>query len=369
MFKVLEEFGSEIAKDDPIIVTDRGSNMISAFSGNNNIYCIDHLINNTIQKTVSNIPQLAELVTNCSKLVKYFKKSGINSNMKTSLKSMCPTRWNTVFYLLKSVEENWIEIFQILKERNEDRRIQDINLNDISSITQLLQHFEDASKKLEADKYPTLHLVIPYVHRLKKVCTINQDDTDILKETKLHLIELLQNLVYQNLTVFHKVALFLFPPTNKLIQFEAAEKEEIMHECQKITVELSNTSFQRNQNNVDECGSDELFADFIEVHRPDTLDNRVINEINTYKSINIGISEDFDVIQWWHVHESQFPHLYKTSCKILATPASSASSERAFSAARQLLSEKRCNIVKNLEFLNKIMFLHSNIKEINENFF
>jgi len=50
-------------------------------------------------------------------LVKYFKKSGSNSSLELFLKSYSPTRWNTVFYLLRSIEFNWSDISKHLSEK------------------------------------------------------------------------------------------------------------------------------------------------------------------------------------------------------------------------------------------------------------
>lgn len=101
------------------VVTDRGSNMKAAFEHARNIFCINHLINNVIERSISESSEVNAVVTTCSKLVKYFKKSGSNSALNTTLKSYTPTRWNTVFYLLSSIQINWVDITQILQEKHE----------------------------------------------------------------------------------------------------------------------------------------------------------------------------------------------------------------------------------------------------------
>uniref|UniRef100_A0A0A1XIJ5 Transposable element Hobo transposase n=1 Tax=Zeugodacus cucurbitae TaxID=28588 RepID=A0A0A1XIJ5_ZEUCU len=65
-------------------------------------------------KVENEVSELLDLVNRCSKLIKYFKKSGQNTILTTTLKSYCPTRWNTIFNLFKSVELNWMAISQIL---------------------------------------------------------------------------------------------------------------------------------------------------------------------------------------------------------------------------------------------------------------
>jgi len=107
----------------------------------------------------------------------------------------------------------------LIKKKNEIFRIQEINLNDVSALANLLVPFEECSKKLEGSNYPTLHLVIPHINRLKKISAPNGNDVDIIKKCKLALESSLINIVQSNLKIYHNIALFLFPPTNKLSQF------------------------------------------------------------------------------------------------------------------------------------------------------
>jgi len=69
--------------DEPIIVTDRGANMKAAVSGLNTLNCVNHSIHNVIGKAVDAVPELEKMVIRCSKLVKYFKKSGQNFFLNT----------------------------------------------------------------------------------------------------------------------------------------------------------------------------------------------------------------------------------------------------------------------------------------------
>lgn len=156
--------------DNPIIVTDRGSNMIKAFHDLQKTHCINHLLNNAVEKGINAVPEVSLMVSTCSKLVKFFKKSGMNSSLGFSLKSFCPTRWNTVYYLLKSVEINWLELANSLRDKKQTHRIEGLNINHLSSVVRILEDFETVSKKLEASKRPTIHLIIPNINKLKKIC-------------------------------------------------------------------------------------------------------------------------------------------------------------------------------------------------------
>lgn len=339
--------------------------MIAAFRNYNHINCVNHLIHNTLQKAIDEEADTLNLQRSCTKLVKYFKKSGLNSKLDTTLKSFSPTRWNTIYYELLSIEMNWTDIMQILKEKNELHRLNQINLNILTPIVKILKEFEKTSKILEGDKYPTLHLTYVYVNNLKKKCRAESTDIPIIKTFKENLIKHIDSVIISNLKMFHKIALFLFPPFNKLIIFSPEEKENIKYECKNI-MESYKEFGESNVGNQSEMCTEmsneyiDLFSDFL----PNTLnrpEDQINFEISSYENENVQFHDNFDVLKWWDMHKNQYPLLYKTSCKILATPASSASSERTFSVARNLINEKRSNISYNDETVNKMMFLRSNI--------
>ena len=72
--------------------------------------------------------------------------------------------------------------------------------------------------------------------------------------------------------------------------------------------------------------------------------------------------EGFDILLWWKTNQAQFPLLAKVARSILCIPASSAESERVFSAASNIVTEKRTRILpKNLDGL---ITIKSNIRFI-----
>jgi len=105
---------------------------------------------------------------------------------------------------------------------------------------------------------------------------------------------------------------------------------------------------------------DDIFADYAQPTENNTY-SIIGNEIRTFQNVQIPYSADFNVLNWWANNKQQFPQLFKVACKILAVPARSAASERAFSVAKNLINNKRCKIATNDDLVNKIMVLHSNI--------
>lgn len=84
--------------------------------------------------------------------------------------------------------------------------------------------------------------------------------------------------------------------------------------------------------------------------------NQVKHEIDSYLNlVNLPIRED--IIQWWFTRKDSYPNLYKLAVKFLSIPATSATSERVFSVAGNILNEKRSSLsgdhLDMLIFLNK----------------
>lgn len=360
--KLLEEFSCRL-DEMCTIVTDRGANMKAAFRNFRHIFCINHLMHNVLQKSIENVDLVANLYKNCSKLVTYFKKSGLNSQLTTCLQSFCPTRWNIVFYMFASIEKNWDEVVHLLRQNRELNRIDGISNNDIKAILAILELFEKASKMLEGDKYPTIHYVIIYVHQIRKKCMANESDMDFIKELKLQILENIETVILPNLALVHKVALFLFPPANKLVQFTNAERLETKFECQRLMEAASQDSDNNAQSqNTLSLENFDLLTDFLQPAHIQNTTELIHQEISSYENTYVVMSNDFDILAWWDSRKADFPLLYKVSCKILCIPASSAPSERIFSNARQALSEKRTAIGKNADKVNQLIFLQQNVK-------
>lgn len=92
--------------------------------------------------------------------------------------------------------------------------------------------------------------------------------------------------------------------------------------------------------------------------------DRVENEIMVYENLTVPLSDEFDVLSWWEVNKLQFPLLGNLSKRIFAILASSAPSERAFSGARNLITEKRSQLSPHI--VNDLMVVNRNLSHIDE---
>lgn len=365
MATLLGEFNCSL-NDATVVVTDRGSNIKSALTEHENINCINHLLHNTIEKCIKGSSQIQEIVTTASKLVKFFKKSGLNVDLNSSLKSYTPTRWNTVYTTILSIKNNFTEIKRVLNEKKLTEKYNTLIEYHLDLLISILKPFMDASKELEGSSYPTLHLVHPHINKLKVMCnTTNDNEPSFIKEFKTKLYDTLISLVDSHITIYHKLAIFLFPPANQLTQFDSNEQTDVINKCKSLLLHYSNESNTDDlpiATNTSTIYS--LFEKYVQpIQEVHSSELRIENEIIKYKNTKVSLQHDFDLLKWWNDRKNEFTLLYKLSCRILAIPASSAPSERIFSIARALITDKRSKIGCNSKSFNEILFININSKD------
>lgn len=93
----------------------------------------------------------------------------------------------------------------------------------------------------------------------------------------------------------------------------------------------------------------------------DSIESIVDTEMKNYEKMKVHFGEThihFNVLQWWHLNENMFPLLSKFARFVHSIPASSAPSERAFSTAGNMLTNKRSSMLP--ETLGSMLMLRSN---------
>ena len=124
---ILESFGVEPSKI--IFVTDRGSNMLAAFQNDLHLSCCDHMLNTVLTHVFDSkhleesVPDVRALINGAKELVRHFKKAGDMTLLTKSLKQEVCTRWNSVYTLLQSVDESYVEVEHILAAKSQRFRL------------------------------------------------------------------------------------------------------------------------------------------------------------------------------------------------------------------------------------------------------
>lgn len=84
--ETLESFGINVGSNQLIFVTDNGANIVAALDGEAQIRCVCHCLNLTVQQAIEAVTSVKATVDECSSLVTYFKRTGLQSSLVTTLK-------------------------------------------------------------------------------------------------------------------------------------------------------------------------------------------------------------------------------------------------------------------------------------------
>lgn len=126
--------------------------------------CKVHILNNIVH-AVAKEPRVENLIRKTASLVKYMKKGGFNHTEGIALQSYCPTRFNTVCTMFKSVEAAYDAMYRILEKRKSSgnpnhrncmERIECIRKSTLREVIEFLEPFKCWIDRLERDKTVTI---------------------------------------------------------------------------------------------------------------------------------------------------------------------------------------------------------------------
>lgn len=206
------------------LVTDRGSNMLSAASAFDSSACVAHLFNNVISHMVA-VPEMNDIVSKASSLVRYMKTSHAAALMVSRLKSFPETRFNYIHDMLYSIKENYQETFDILMQKEAVTRnpvtdkITCLSVDELKHICDFLCFFKEVTNAIEGEKYVTLNKVWPVLRELRSVLEPKLTDIELITQMKFigrEYIAKPENEKYFNPSEQQKLALFLHPQMNQL---------------------------------------------------------------------------------------------------------------------------------------------------------
>lgn len=214
------------------------------------------------------------------------------------------------------------------------------------------------STKLEGDKYITLHLVWPaYLQIANLLCEEydnNEEASSLVSDMKAIGREYVEkNAKDMEPTFEHKAMTFLTPTMKKLnfIDYRSRYKlhTDIEKYIQKYEVPDLNENNENNEKNENEVCilptlsnlERGLFENFFSFD--DTSDDMPDSEVELY--FKHSINQNVDTTSWWCDNAEKYPKLFKLFKELCCIPATSASSERDFSVAGNIVNNKRSVIL------------------------
>ncbi|KAL2088094.1 hypothetical protein ACEWY4_016922 [Coilia grayii] len=252
--------------------------------------------------------------------------------------------------MLNSIARQHNEIRQLLEEKGQEHRFEGIQVEVLNGVGEFFSPFKHASEDLEGDRYPTINSVLLWSHRLRRHCEPRCGDPLYMQHIRRCAGELLDEKMI--ISPIHKIATFLSPRFKTLKMLAPDESLAVQAEARRLTTALIPAlQAQKCTEKAQNVPGMEDTPDLIE---PD--------EIQRYMQSHFNLEEcSENVLGFWGAHSHDFPLLSMLARAVLCVPATSASSERAFSSAGRVLEARRNRL--NPGTVDSILFLHSASKQ------
>lgn len=377
--QLIEEWG--IKKSQVFtVVTDNGSNILSAvkktFSQENHLPCFAHTLNLVSERALENLSDVLALIHKIKSVVTYFKHSvAASDDLKKlcnyKLKQSIPTRWNSIYYMIERFILCSNHIASVLINMRGGPTMLTADEIDLAKETLLvLRPMEVATKELCGQKYVTGSKVIPLINCLiKKTESIKLSNPISLKLKQAMLDNLCKRFGRMEEISLLSVATILDPRFKTIHLNNPNSSAKAIRLIKNKITEIKNSSDDTNSSSChgssddDSDQHDNLWSVHTELvtkkaasKTSEQSEERIPTDLKHYLSqptINLGE----DILKYWDQNGSMYPHLKKIVHPYLSVVATSVPSERLFSKAGNIMTEKR-NRLKG-EKLQQLLFLNS----------
>lgn len=361
IFDVLISYGLSYDQICELIhfITDRGS-QFKALDNFNRSNCVAHMINNIVQKMCSE-SEIQKIISDGASLVRYMKRSGMNSQRKLALKSYSKTRWSTVFVMLESILNGYNTVFELLERRQRSGiaahrncldRIECLKRSTLMKIVEFLKPFKEWTDRIEGDVDVTIHHVWPTFIQINDHLAITYD-IEIEEDEDFRLIEAMKCLGRNYVSSIssdisptneQRIAVVLHPRMKKLRRMTNQQRDEIYSKINTIienqTADVPHLAIRRK---IDSRPAS--LDEFIDSDDESGTNSPYSLELTKYLNERVpkGISPNLRA--WWFENRKQFPTLFKLFLRISCIPASSAPAERSFSTTGAVVTDRRSSLL------------------------
>ena len=397
----LDSFISDLNLNEEVhraCANDNGSNVVLAAKEseeiNTELRCNDHTLQLAITKAIKNSPELQGGIKKCTDLASHTHRSAPSTSRlqdaceelgikPRKLSVPCTTRWNSEYMCVRSVLQVKEAVQSLAQTVDDFERScpSDDQWTTLENCLPFLQKVNNISETLSADKRPTIQEVIPELFVLQQELSaeVNHHHKPSRKFFRMLKDELqkrfplngaekqmncLANFLDPRYKGLHLMEYKKFEETKKILL--AQEKEVTPSEETEAPESVINTDKERDQNsqiNYHDLLRKRLQQGISTTSSP--MPSKLALELDHYLDATAA-DEKVNILNWWKLMKPQYPILSTYARKYLCIPASSATSERAFSTAGNVVTSRRTTMhVDNVE---KIVFIKENINKFKINF-
>ncbi|CAF2076585.1 unnamed protein product, partial [Rotaria magnacalcarata] len=342
-------------------------------------------------------------LSQCKKIVKYIKKSGLNKEIENSgggtVHQSIAIRWVSMIETLESILRSFKIIKRILVIKRQQKLTNNIDEKIIKQIILLLKPFKHVIKLIQTGCSPSLYMVLLSFQTLvdtmssyKALLDYNFSDGD--RQSKEESPELDDDLIDElrginlfwnrihcllnamfTLDIRHYVATAFHLKYWSLHLCSTKERAECYEHTRKqlklINIECNAPNERQTDKPLQKKFKKDLFSrfesdNFGDGEKSEESDEDIEvsshgkknDELDRYLNLEIDRSKlEYDPLPFWKKHQDKFPHLSRYARSIHSIPATSASVERQFSGAGLVINERRTNLKP--EQLDNVLLIRS----------
>ncbi|XP_064475601.1 E3 SUMO-protein ligase ZBED1-like [Ornithodoros turicata] len=369
------------------LVTDNEKRMVLAarLLGIDHLPCFAHTLNLTVQDGLKSSDELNTVLLKCKNVVRHIRSSSVATAKlreeqerigkvpQLKLIKESPTRWNSIFYMLKrilEVGEALTLTLSKLPRAPSPLSAEDVML--IEDVVAILEPFEDATKLMSGDQYTTISLVIPVGRGI--VTEIEEHIEPTLKTTvaKIVLQELVSSL-HRRMDSYEKrdltsFATMLDPRMKERAFLNRANsdrtREGLVDELSARISESSVSAVASPAVGI-ETSQEDKSTQKVRILR--FLDEEGHTPLTPTSSAELMLRQNLEIkpqprnsnpLEFWRSSYSSATPLCEVAFKYLCVPATSVPAERVFSTAGQIISDRRSSLKG--KKVDMLIFIHQN---------
>lgn len=223
-------------------------------------------------------------------------------------------------------------------------------------ISDFLKIFYTITTNIESEKTTTLHKVWPSFDAIDNHLSYSSEDSSFVKHMKsAGRLYMIHNSISSLIDIQHKVAVLFHPLMKDLILLDPEQKNEVHEHVRRL---IDQYRILPVENDIENTQSDSIesapsfYNRFVNLRSEANIDTMTSDELTSYIDFSVTLSrgeniDDFDVFTWWLAHKLDFPILYKIFLRNATIQSTSCSSERAFSLAGLIITDKRTQLNSN----------------------
>lgn len=402
----------------PTVVTDNAANVVKSVKllGADHIPCLAHTVNIAVQKALK-LPDVKDVLDKVRKIVGFFHRSTSaaallkrNSSVlglpEHKLKIDVVTRWNSAYDMAERFVEMQGAIFMTLGSLKEkDLILSADDMAIIGCLVDFLKPMKEITTLLCSENSPTASVIMPLRNQLlHKILIENDNDNQLVRQMKETMKTDFQNRYSQIEDYLNTIS--ALDPRFKSLPFATEEERSTVFErvqqkaaaiCKQSTCVVkqeTGTCIENSQSDnaapdlprlpeetaekvssgVSNCEKSDLVVlkteknksvlegllgdvYITQVDPPVSAESRIKTEVEAYMKVP-PIELNQNCLLWWKVvGEKNFPVLSRLAKCLLCIPATSVPSERVFSTAGDIVTQRRAALkgkhVDMLIFLKK----------------